>query len=173
MTALLDRLEAESEARRLLASYARAADRLDRVLLESIFHPDATIRLGTIYQGGVPGFLDVCIGFMGAMAATRHDLGQQLVKVEQAGVATAETYVQAWHRIDAADGTRELTVYGRYLTRIERRDGRWAISWHSELIDWGRDVPADATWFDGNNEMEKGRRDGGDASARLFGESPA
>lgn len=173
MSDLLERLEAESEARRLLASYARAADRLDRALLESIFHPDATITLGTIYQGGVPGFLDVCIGFMRMMAATRHDLGQQLVRPVPAGVANVETYVQAWHRIDAADGTRELTVYGRYLTRIERRDGCWAISWHSELIDWGRDVPAEAGWFDGNTEMEKGRRDGGDSSARLFSESSA
>jgi hypothetical protein len=173
MSALLDQLEAESEARRLLASYARAADRLDRALLESIFHPDATISLGTIYQGGVSGFLDVCIGFMGAMTATRHDLGQQFVRFDHAGSASVETYVQAWHRIDAAEGTRELTVYGRYLTRIERRDGRWAIAWHSELIDWGREVPANPAWFDGNTEMDKGRRDGSDASARLFQESPA
>lgn len=173
MSDLLDRLEAESEAHRLLASYARAADRLDRSLLESIFHSDATVLLGTIYQGGVPGFLDVCIGFMGAMAATRHDLGQQLVQVVEGGRANVETYVQAWHRIDAAEGTRELTVFGRYLTRIERRDGRWAISWHSELIDWGRETSADPAWFEGNSEMEKGCRDGEDGSTRLFGQSSA
>lgn len=171
MSALLDRLEAESEARRLLASYARAADRLDRTLLESIFHPDATISLGTIYQGGVTGFLEVCMGFMSAMAATRHDLGQQLVRFLAPGSAAVETYVQAWHRIETPEGTRELTVYGRYLTRIERRDARWAITWHGELIDWGREVPADPGWFDRNQEMEKGRRDTQDASARLFAES--
>lgn len=167
MTALLDRLEAESEARRLLATYARAADRLDRGLLETIFHPDARVELGTIYQGGVAGFLEVCIGFMGAMGATRHDLGQQLVIIEAPGSALVETYVQAWHRLETPDGTRELTVYGRYLTRIERRDERWAIAFHSELIDWGRDVVADPAWFDGNGEMEKGRRDRDDASYRL------
>lgn len=168
MSDLLDRLEAEREARRLLASYARAADRLDRALLESIFHPDATISLGTIYRGGVPGFLDTCIGFMGAMAATRHDLGQQLVRMEQPGRAAVETYVQAWHRLDTPDGTRELTVFGRYLNRIERRNIHWAIAWHSELIDWGRDLPADPAWFDANTEMEKGRRNEDDASYGLF-----
>lgn len=170
---LLDRLEAEHEARRLLASYARAADRLDRALLADLFHPDATIALGAIYQGGPDGFFDVCIGFMGAMAATRHDLGQQLVVLEAPGRAAVETYVQAWHRMETPGGTRELTVYGRYLTRIERRDGRWAIAWHSELIDWGREVAADPAWFDGNGEMEKGARGGADGSARLFGGSTA
>jgi hypothetical protein len=164
MTALLDRLEAEHEARRLLAGYARGADRLDRALLETLFHADAEVVLGTIYSGGPAGFVETVLGFMGAMAATRHDLGQQLVRVDAPGRAAVETYVQAWHRIDTPDGTRELTVYGRYLTRIERRDGRWAIAWHSELIDWGRDVPADPAWFDGNAELDKGRRDRDDGS---------
>lgn len=168
MTALIDRLEAEHEARRLLAGYARAADRLDRALLESLLHDDAEIMLGTIYKGGPSGFVETVLGFMGAMAATRHDLGQQFVQVAAPGIAAVETYVQAWHRIDTPEGTRELTVYGRYLTRIERRDGRWAIAWHSELIDWGRDVAADPSWFDGNGEMEMGRRDREDGSYRLL-----
>lgn len=157
----------EAEARRLIYTYARAADRLDRELLASIFHGDARIDLGTIYAGPPPGFLDVCIGFMGAMVATRHDIGNVLVLEHEANSASVEAYVQAWHRIETPGGTRELTVYGRYMTRIEKRDD-WKIAYHSELIDWGRDVPADPAWFDGNGEMGKGARDRSDASYALF-----
>ena len=42
--------------------------------------------------------------------------------------------------------------------------GRWGIVWHSEAIDWRRDAAAEAHWFDSNGEMDKGRRDRGDAS---------
>lgn len=158
-----DLLIAEAEARRLLYTYARAADRLDRALLASIFHDNARIELGTIYQGGPAGFLDVCMGFMGAMAMTRHDIGNILLLGHSADTASVEAYVQAWHRIETPDGTRELTVYGRYLTRIEKR-ADWRIAYHSELIDWGRDVAADPGWFDTNGEMTKGQRGRGDLS---------
>jgi len=164
----VERLVAEAEIRRLIYTYSRAADRLDRELLRTIFHEDARIELGAIHRGGVEPFLDVAIGFMGSMAATRHDVGNILIVHHDASHASAESYVQAWHRIETPEGTRELTVYGRYLTRFGRRDGRWAIAWHSEIIDWGRMVPADAGWFDGNAEMEKGRRDATDGSYRAL-----
>lgn len=159
----------EAQARRLIFTYSRAVDRLDRDLLRSIFHGDAHIELGAIYQGGPDGFLDVAMGFMGSMAATRHDVGNVLILSHGPDFATVEAYVQAWHRIDTPEGTRELTVYGRYLSRIEARGGDWRLAVHSEVIDWGRDVASDATWFEGNGEMPKGRRDRGDASYALLG----
>jgi SnoaL-like domain len=165
---MTDLLIAEVEVRRLIFTYARAVDRLDRDLLATIFLPDAQVELGTIYQGCFAGFLDVAMGFMGSMAATRHDVGNILVTVEADGRVSAESYVQAWHRIKAPSETRELIVYGRYLTRIECRDGHWGIAWHSEIIDWGRDVAADSAWFDGNAEMPKGRRDRDDLSYRVI-----
>jgi hypothetical protein len=161
---MLDDLIAERDMRRLLVTYARAADRLDRDLLPGIFHEGAQVDLGAIYKGGVAGFVEVVMGFMGQMAATRHMLGNMFVERHGPDAAAAETQVSAWHRIDTPDGTRELTVFGRYLTRFERREGRWGIVWHSEVIDWGRDAAADPTWFDGNGEMDKGRRDRSDAS---------
>jgi len=155
-------------ARRLIYSYARAVDRLDRALLGAIFYADAHVELGEIYKGGPEGFLDVAMGFMGAMAMTRHDVGNVLILDHGATHADVESYVQAWHRIETPSGTRELTVYGRYLTRIEARGGDWRIARHSEVIDWGRDVPADPHWFDTNTEMAKGTRDASDASHAFF-----
>jgi hypothetical protein len=161
---MTDLLIVEAQARRLIYSYARAADRLDRALLATLFWPDAQIELGTIYQGGPEGFLDVCMGFMESMAMTRHDIGNVLAQADGA----VEAYVQAWHRIETPEGTRELTVYGRYVTRIEQRGDEWKIASHAELLDFAREAAVDPSWFDGNGEMPKGRRDREDGSYALF-----
>lgn len=164
-----DFADIDAQARRLIYSYARALDRLDRDLLAGLFHDDARVELGSIYQGAPGGFVDVAMGFMGGMAATRHDVGNILVRAEGDGTAAIEAYVQAWHRIATPGGTRELIVYGRYLSRIKARGGDWRFVFHSEVIDWGRDTPADPAWFNGNGEMPKGRRDRQDASYALLG----
>lgn len=154
----------EFQLRRVLSTYSRAADRLDRDLLETICHDDAVIDMGEIYQGGPAGFIDVVEQFMGQMAATRHDLGNLFVLDAGPHHASGETYVQAWHRIETPEETRELTVYGRYVTRIEERGGHWAITSHTEVIDWAREEAVDPTWFDNNTEMPKGQRDKSDLS---------
>lgn len=153
----------------LILRYARALDRLDAPLLRSLFHDDARIEMGAIYSGGVDGFVEVAMGFMRAMAATRHEVSNLLVEERQAGLAVGESYVRAWHRIETPEGTRELVVLGRYLNRFESRGGEWRIGWHCELIDWGEERGVDPGWFDGSAELEKGRRDREDASYRLLG----
>lgn len=160
----VDELVAEAEGRRLLYSYARGCDRLDHDLIASVFWPNGRAEMGAIYAGGVDGFVDVALGFMGGMAATRHDIGNVLFRHDGADALASEAYVQAWHRIETPGGTQELTVYGRYLTRFERRGGEWRIAWHSEVIDWGGMTAADAAWFEGNAEMAKGVRGREDAS---------
>lgn len=154
----------EAEVQRLILTYARAADRLDGPLCRSIFADDADIRLGAIYAGGPDGFVEVMLGFMGQMAATRHQVTNMLVEFDAPDRAAMEAYVTAWHRIETPGGTRVLEVFGRYLTRAERRAKGWRIVAHTELIDWGEDRAADSAWFEANGEMEKGRRDRQDGS---------
>lgn len=146
----------------LVYGYARALDRLDAALLADAFHPDAQIDMGGIYAGGPTGFVEVAMGFMGQFAATRHDVANVLVAPDGADAATLEAYVTAWHRLDAP--ARTLTVLGRYLARVERRDGRWRIARWSEIIDWGEERPANAAWFDAPGPLAKGRRDRDDPS---------
>lgn len=169
MTGMLSFAETEAACRQLFYTYARATDRLDRALLRTVFHDDAVIELGSIYKGGPDGFLDVAVGFMGSMAATRHDVANVLVRPDGPDGAAIEAYVTAWHRIDTPDGTRVLTVLGRYISRAERRGGRWALVQHAELMDWGEDRAADAGWFEGNAELPKGRRDRDDGSYAVVG----
>jgi len=151
----------------LLYRYARALDRLDTRLLDDVFAPDAVIEMGSIFTGNRDGFATLVGAFMGSMTATRHEIGNVLVEADGERAA-AEAYVTAWHRIDADGATRELVVRARYLSRAERRDGRWWLVWHSEVIDWGALTPADAGWFEANAELHKGCRDADDPSYQLF-----
>lgn len=160
--------EDERVIERLILTYARAADRLDGPLLRTIFAPDAEIQLGAIFQGGPEEFESVVLGFMGAMAGTRHSVTNALIEFEAEDRAVMESYVTAWHRIRTPEGERELTVFGRYLDRAERREGNWLLTYHSELIDWGEERPIDPSWFENNREMDKGARDRSDGSYRLL-----
>lgn len=167
-----DQIVAEAQARRLLYAYARACDRLDRELMKTLFWPDATADMGTIYSGGAAGFVEVALSFMGSMATTRHDIANILVSHDGSESCAAESYVTAWHRIDTPEGTRELIVLGRYLTRFARRGDEWRIIQHGEVLDWGRVNPTDPAWFEANGELSKGRRDRDDASYALTGFRP-
>jgi ketosteroid isomerase-like protein len=149
--------------RQAIYRYARGVDRLDPALVADAFWPDARITLGSIYSGGRDGFVDVAMGFMGMFAATRHDIGNILL-AHQAGSIGYEANVRTWHWL--RDKGMELTVLGRYIGRAEQRDGEWRLAEHGELMDWGEERSADAGWFEGNAELEKGRRDRDDASYR-------
>lgn len=160
----------ETPIAQLLYRYARALDRLDMDLLESLFWPDAVIELGNIYCGNPAGFVVVARDFMGSMAATRHVIGNMMVE-PRGHTAAFEAYVDAWHRIETPDGARILTVAARYIGEAAQRDGVWRLSRHAEVMDWGEERPADVAWFNGNGELPKGRRDRHDPSYPVLSDS--
>lgn len=155
--------EAFEAVRQAIYTYCRGVDRLDADLIVAAFWPDASITLGSIYTGPPAGFVDVALGFMGMFAATRHDVGNIVMNAAD-GAIGFEANVRTWHWIETAG--RELVVLGRYIGRATTRDGRWRIAEHGELMDWGEERAVDSSWFVGNAELEKGRRDRGDASYR-------
>lgn len=149
--------------RQALYRYARGVDRLDADLVADAFWPDARITLGSIYAGGRDGFVETAMGFMGMFAATRHDVGNILFAAGEDSIGY-EAYVRTWHWL--RDKGTELVVLGRYVGRAERRDGVWRLAEHGELMDWGEERSVQAAWFEGNGELEKGRRDRTDGSYR-------
>jgi hypothetical protein len=164
----LAELRARETVRERVYAACRALDRLDRELLREQFHADATLDYGSIYRGSIDGFVDVAMGFQGAMRDTQHLVGNVLVSV-RGDTATAESYVHAHHVIVQDDGERvQLMIGGRYLDRFSRRDGEWKISFRTELIDWGRWLPMQDRWFEENRELPKGRHDAGDLSGRFI-----
>ena len=149
--------------RDLVYRYCRALDRLDPALLRACFHADAEIDMGAIYKGPASGFIDVAMNFMRRMAATRHVVGNILCVGKG-----YESYVDAWHLIEGERGPRELMVRGRYLQRVAQRSGYWAFSYHSEVVDYGSEQPADRSWFDAQRGLPRGTRGPDDASMRLM-----
>lgn len=147
------------ELAQIVYRYCRALDRLDSGLLRSVFHADAEIDMGAIYQGGVDGFVDVAMGFMGSMQSTRHCVSNILING-----SVVESYVDAWHLLA---GGRELIVRARYLQRAEVRDGQLAFSYHSEVVDFGAEREVDIGWFGGEIGLRKGSRDRDDPSYAL------
>jgi hypothetical protein len=66
-----------------------------------------------------------------------HLIGNHLVTIN-GDRAVAETYGMGVHYGGAADDERNFTSGIRFIDRMERRDGRWAIAERWVLRDWVR-----------------------------------
>ncbi|OLT16190.1 hypothetical protein BJF78_14870 [Pseudonocardia sp. CNS-139] len=116
-----------------LMTYSRAVDRLDRELLLSVYHPDAIDDHG-VFVGGPEEFADWAF----AMHRATHLSHQHCVlnhTCELDGdVAHTETYY-LFVGMNRA-GTPLAMSGGRYLDRLEKRAGRWAIAVRVCVRDW-------------------------------------
>ncbi len=146
--------------------YCRAIDRLDLELFRSVYHEDATDdhggRKGTGYEfaeGVVPGLGSVD-------QRTQHHITNILIEID-GDVAWAESYLMAFHRFldeprlgdNRLDPARPLLEYGgRYIDRLERRDGVWRIASRVIVYDWSRFSAVEAE-YPNHEVFEQGRRD--------------
>lgn len=138
----LEALLAERAVERVLRSYTRAVDRWDWDLLRSCYWPDATDDHGA-FKGGVEEFVDYLRRLMPRFERTMHVLGQMIIDVNLArGVAAAETYTVAYHRVVSGPGDVADMVAGvRYVDRFERRSEQWRIARRVVAFDWHRTDP--------------------------------
>jgi hypothetical protein len=116
-----------------LMTYSRAVDRLDRELLLSVYHPDAGDDHG-VFVGNREEFADWVISMH-----TRMHLSQQHCQFNstcdlQGDTAHTETYYMfvGMNR----KGTPLAISGGRYIDRLEKRNGRWAIAARVCVRDW-------------------------------------
>ncbi len=130
----------KQEIAELSHNYMRALDRLDRELMLSVFHPDATTDYG-FFKGSGPDFVDFAQNALKDHISNQHMIGQILIDLE-GDIAFGEVYYQAFHRFLVDDVETDLFVAGRYVDRYERRDGAWKFAFRSELVDWVRLDPA-------------------------------
>ena len=112
--------------------YARGVDRGDEDLVRSAYHPDAVEDHGA-YVGEVDGL----VAFLAA-AHRPFDAYQRFVSnvsVELDGDrAHAESYYFCILRRD--DKGHLLANGGRYVDRLERRDGGWRIARRVVVMEW-------------------------------------
>jgi len=116
-----------------VARYCRGMDRFDRELVLSAFHPDAHEEHGK-FVGDPQEFVEFAIGqHTKAHLSHQHYMLNHRSEIE-GDTAHAETYFMF------VSMNREGRTYslggGRYIDRMEKRDGRWAIAARVTLRDW-------------------------------------
>jgi hypothetical protein len=161
---LADRLEIHD----VLMKYSRGVDRGYPELLGSVYHEGAVDRHGS------REFRDARTEFPAAVVPTmdpwggisQHHVTNWLIELD-GDTARVESYFLGFLPTTVDDGSDVLTVAGgRYLDRFERRDGGWAISERSVVVDWSR-LLAGGAWSAENEFLRPGRREA-DPSHGLF-----
>jgi len=116
---MLDRMEVLD----CLTRFSRGMDRLDRELALSAFHEDAICDYGP-YVGDAAGLFDWAVQQQPNLVATHHHLCNHTVELV-GETAHCETYLL--YNARRADGSI-WQAHGRYVDRLEKRDGAWRIA---------------------------------------------
>jgi hypothetical protein len=113
--------------------YARGLDRHDDELTASAYHADALD-----HHGGFTGTPEQFIPWANELHASewiahQHFICNHTVEID-GDVAHAESYVLGVLR--RKDGMRVDIGGGRYVDRLERRDGEWRIAARDVVVEW-------------------------------------
>ena len=157
LDALLDRQDILD----CLVRFSRGLDRFDRPLFLAAFHHDAICAAGP-FVGGPAALYEWAFSLHEAgQIATQHGLLNHSCDID-GDVAHCETYYlfAARNRDDT-----NWTAGGRYIDRLERRDGHWRIALRTNVIEWSGLLPtmpipfADIPGIDGNGSPSRSRFD--------------
>jgi len=138
----------------LLNLHSRGLDRQDVEAIREAYWPDAEVDYGA-YKGNAHIFAGLVVeALAGGYELTRHSLSNTLVSFF-GGRALAESSVSAAHLLIGA--SEEMQFYGRYLDKLERRDGQWKLLHRQVVIDWSKRMPVqDERGSEGFKDMAKG-----------------
>ena len=126
-----------------LVRFSRGMDRFDRDLFLSAFHSDAIIDAGEFVGGPEPLYRWASGLHEQGQTATQHDLLNHSCEID-GDVAHAETYYLFIGR--NRDATNWLAG-GRYIDRLERREGSWKIALRCNAVEWSGAAPTLAIPF--------------------------
>ena len=140
--------------------YTRAIDRHDEEMIASVFHPDAIDNHGD-FLGDVAEFTDwVNTGHSQIAEGHMHNVTSHTSEID-GDTAHAESYVIVVLRL--ADGEPVRVGGGRYLDRLERRNGEWRIALRRVTMDW-RFRADSGPWLKGRRGYPAGSWDKSDLS---------
>lgn len=139
----LDRMLDRQDILDCLTRFSRGMDRFDRALFLSAFHTDATIAAGPFV--GPPDKLYEWARAMHEQGqhATHHNLLNHSCDIE-GDVAHSELY---YLFVGRNRDDSNWIAGGRYIDRLERRDGAWKIALRTNVIEWSGMVPTMAIPF--------------------------
>lgn len=139
----LARLCDEQDIRDCLTRFSRGMDRFDKDIFLSAFHADAVMAAGP-FVGSPAECYDWAMPMHEAgQVATHHNLLNCTIEIE-GDTAHSETYY-----LFAARNRDESNwiAGGRYIDRLEKRDGVWKIALRTNCIEWSGMVPSMAIPF--------------------------
>ena len=127
---------------------ARGMDRMDRELLRSAYHDDADDdHVG--FVGLVDDFIDWAFAYHATQTRHQHYLMNHTVDI-----AGDEAHSKTYYVFVGTDRDPDKPLIisgGRYVDRLARRDGRWAIVAQVCLVEWQSEstslLPLDAIAF--------------------------
>lgn len=135
------------QIRDCIARLARGEDRRDAGLISGCYWPDSTTDYG-VFVGTFAEYLAWVVPGSPAIPVTQHVLGQSVIDLHS-GEARVETHVTSYHRLVMGSEERDTVIGGRYLDRIEKRNGEWRIAQRTMLYDWFQDFGASIDWSKG------------------------
>jgi hypothetical protein len=139
LRALNELLDREA-IRDCLMRYCHAIDRCDEQMLRGVYWPEAIDEHG-MFNGPASEYVDMVMPMLRTMEATVHTVSNMWIEL-QGDQARVETYMSAYHRAASRDGVmRDSIIAGRYLDRMEKRDGEWRILHRLVVVDWLRQYP--------------------------------
>jgi SnoaL-like protein len=120
-----------------LTRFSRGMDRFDRDIFISAFHPDAVIAAGA-FVGGPADLYDWASAMHEeGQVATLHNLLNHSCELDGDSAHSETYYLFAARNRDDSN----WVAGGRYLDRLERRDGAWRIAVRTTVIEWSGMVP--------------------------------
>ncbi len=145
---------------RIVNTYTRGVDRHDVEIMRSVFHADAMDNHGD-FLGDVDAFIEwVNTGHSAVCEAHMHNVTTHTCEID-GDTAHAESYVIVILR--PKDGEPVRISGGRYLDRLERRDGEWRIALRKVVMEWRARIDG-GPWIGNRRGYPGGRWDRQDMS---------
>ena len=120
-----------------LVRFSRGMDRFDRELFLSAFHSDAVISAGVFVGDPVSLYDWASQMHEQGQVATQHNLMNFSCDID-GDVAHTETY---YLFVGRNRDDSNWAAGGRYIDRLERREGEWKIAYRTNAIEWSGMVP--------------------------------
>ena len=126
-----------------LLRFSRGMDRFDREVFLSAFHADAVIAAGPFVGNPVDLYAWASNLHEQGQSATHHNLLNHTCDID-GDVAHTETY---YLFVGRNRDDSNWIAGGRYIDRLERRNGVWKIALRTNAIEWSGMVPTMAIPF--------------------------
>ena len=149
-------LLAKHEIAEVLYRYCQGCDRSDEEILRACFHLDSTHDHAG-YVGKSHDWVPLALEWLRERSAVTHMVTNLLIQVNGAR-ALSDCHFVAYNRCaKTAEITEEFMAKGRYIDRLEQRDGVWRITHRIGLHDLERAIETPSTTHFASGDRHSGK----------------